>query len=318
VRTPVDAKGLPRGFSVPFLAFQEELRGRRYSESGQYNLSSALGRFFAYLQGQRIKSLRSVREEDIVSFARQLQKTKTRYGRPFAARSFEMHMGCIRTFFAFLDRRDMILMNPAEHVSFPRVDRLPRTVLSVAEARCLMAEPSEGTDVGLRDRAILEVLYGTAIRHGECLRLDISDADLSRGQLFIRTGKGRKDRAVPIRGRAAVALEKYLRVVRPSLCRDPNEHALFLTAFGRRISKVTSGLMISCHARTAGIEKRVTAHVLRHSCATHLLKGGADVRHIQKILGHSTLKTTMIYTRVDLSDLRRMLDNSHPRGRRRR
>jgi integrase/recombinase XerD len=175
-----------------------------------------------------------------------------------------------------------------------------------------MAAPFPGSVLGKRDRAALETLYGTGIRRGECVRLDLTDLDLGQGVLLVRDGKGRKDRFVPVAGRAALALDLYLRE-RPALVSDPREGALFLSRFGRRLGKVGLAALVARHALAA----RVSAHphALRHACATHLLKGGADVRHVQELLGHKSLQTTALYTRVGVEDLRQVLARCHPRER---
>jgi integrase/recombinase XerD len=178
-----------------------------------------------------------------------------------------------------------------------------------------MEGPRSDTDAGQRDRAILETLYGLCLRRGECARLDLSYVDLSAGTLLVRDGKGRKDRLLPVPGRAAAALGVYLRDVRPRLVRNPREGALFLTAWwGKRLSEVSLSFLLRRHAAAVGIS-RIHPHVLRHACATHLLRGGADIRHVQAILGHKKLETTGLYTRVVVEDLRQVFLRSHPRER---
>jgi integrase/recombinase XerD len=165
----------------------------------------------------------------------------------------------------------------------------------------------------LRDRAILETLYGTGIRRSECVRLDVKDLDLAEGLLLVRNGKGRKDRLVPVPGRAAAALDEYLRGCRPRLLQDLREEALFLSLRGRRLEVTGLRGLVGRHARAAGIGRPVSVHALRHAYATHLLRGGADVRHIQELLGHAQLETTALYTRVVTSDLREAIGRAHPR-----
>jgi site-specific recombinase XerD len=165
-----------------------------------------------------------------------------------------------------------------------------------------------------RDRAILEVLYGSGLRRSECAQLDLGDLDLGQETLWVRCGKGRKGRVVPLTGRAIGALGAYLRENRPSLALDPRERGLFLSErAGRRLTDSGLAKVVRREALAAGIP--VSAHGLRHACATHLLQGGADVRLIQKLLGHAKLATTSLYTRVDTSDLAAMLRRCHPRER---
>jgi len=184
----------------------------------------------------------------------------------------------------------------------------------------LMTAPSSSSWRGKRDRALLELLYGTGIRRGECVRLDVTDVDLQQGRLLIRNTKGKRDRIVPLAGRAAEALDLYVREVRPQLLQDPGERALFLSRYRKRagrLADVTLAVLVRKHAAAAAIA-RVHPHLLRHCCATHLLRHGADVRHVQELLGHQRLKTTALYTRVSTKELLEVLDRCHPRDRRNR
>jgi integrase/recombinase XerD len=194
----------------------------------------------------------------------------------------------------------------------PKLNRLPRQVLSRAQAQRLVEAPSAVTKLGQRDRAVLELFYGTGLRAGEVERLDVADVDLAQGRILVRDGKGRKDRVVPVAGRAAAALDLYLRQVRPLLLADPPNQALFLTLDGKRLDRHALAYLF----RKYGAELVVSPHRLRHACATHLLEGGADIRHIQALLGHKDIETTERYTRVALGDLRAVLERAHPRGRR--
>ncbi|MGH9319151.1 MAG: tyrosine-type recombinase/integrase, partial [Vicinamibacteria bacterium] len=181
--------------------------------------------------------------------------------------------------------------------------RLPRRVLTKAEARRLVNAPSRSSVQGQRDRAILEVLYGTGLRRGECLRLDVTDVDLAQELLLVRSGKGKKDRMVPLTRQAASALDLYLREGRPELVKDSLELALFLSKYGLRLSPTRLSELLSQHAQAARIEGTVFPHALRHAYATHLLKGKASIRHVQELLGHQSLQSTAIYTRVNIEDL---------------
>ena len=294
-------------------AFIEDLRAKRYSPGGEDQARMVLPRFFAQLREQGVGDLRAVTEAHLAAYVRGLSRQRTKYGRPLSLSTRAIYIGVLRRFFAFLDRRSVILRNPALHLRYPRRDTIPRGVLSEAEAERFMETPPDSTRGGQRDRAILETLYGTGVRIGECARIDVSDLDLASGRLLVRDGKGRKDRFVPVSGRAAAALALYLRDVRPALVHDPAEAALFLSFFGTRLKQGTLYVLVKRHARTARL--RVSPHGLRHACATHLLARGADLRHIQALLGHSLLDTTAVYTRVNVSGLRQVLDRAHPRGR---
>jgi site-specific recombinase XerD len=200
--------------------------------------------------------------------------------------------------------------NPARALSLPKSTSLPRGILSIPQARRLMAAPFPGSVIGQRDRAILELLYGTGLRLGEVARTDVTDLDLPSGLLLVRNGKGRKDRLVPICGAAAAALDSYLRNSRPELVARIDS-ALFLSRDGARLGAAVLRARIQYYGRRLGV--RLTPHALRHSCATHLLRGGADLRHVQALLGHRRLTTTALYTRVAISDLRAVVARCHPR-----
>lgn len=176
-----------------------------------------------------------------------------------------------------------------------------------------MNAPNPWMPLGLRDRAILETFYGTGIRLSECLNLQLSDLDLAQGLFLVRNGKGKKDRVLPVPAQAAKALERYLQEARPLLVRDPRIGYLFLSVRGRRLSQTALSEAIYGYGKEAGIPWRVSPHILRHTCATHLIRGGADVRHVQKLLGHEYLDTTAIYTRVAVKDLREVVEKRHPR-----
>jgi site-specific recombinase XerD len=176
-----------------------------------------------------------------------------------------------------------------------------------------MGAPHCGSLIGLRDTALLELFYGTAVRLSECARLDLQDLDLAEGLLLVRNGKGKKDRVVPVAGRAAVALRRYLDETRPAFIHDPKEDAVFLTKHGDRLGKVSIDLIVRRYGEALGL--KVSPHRLRHACATHLLKGGADVRHVQELLGHRFIETTARYTQVAIEDLRQAVGRAHPRER---
>jgi site-specific recombinase XerD len=238
------------------------------------------------------------------------------HGDPLSPHSRRSYLVLLQRFFRFLLRRGLILADPMLDVSMPRVSKLPSLVLSRSQARRLIESPSPFTPVGKRDRALLEVLYGAGLRVAECARLELRDVDLGKGTLFVRQGKGKKDRVVPFAGQAAQALDLYLREGRPALVRGAREQALFLSSSsGRPLPSETIQLVVREHARQAGLELKITPHVLRHTYATHLIQGGASVRHVQKLLGHASLQSTAIYTRVLPKDLAKVVEKAHPRER---
>jgi integrase/recombinase XerD len=197
--------------------------------------------------------------------------------------------------------------------------RLPRSLphpLGNEEVRRLVEAPDLSTPAGLRDRAVLELLYGAGLRVSELTGLDVDDLDLDEG--FVRVvGKGGKEREVPMGQHARASLEAYLRRARPALAGPRTRGAVFLNARGGRLTRQSCATLVARHAEAADVGRRVSPHDLRHSFATHLLEGGADVRVVQELLGHASVATTQIYTLVTKEHLREVYLTAHPRARRR-
>ena len=194
----------------------------------------------------------------------------------------------------------------------PRVPRqLPKVLLSVAEVEHILNQPDVMTASGLRDRALLETFYSSAIRRMELARLALYDADLAQGTLMIRQGKGRRDRLVPLGARACAWLQRYLDEVRPVLTMRNDETALFLNDYGDPFSPSGLSSLVRHHLRHAGILQG-SCHAFRHACATHMLENGADIRFIQVLLGHAQLTTTEIYTSVSIGKLKEIHAATHP------
>jgi integrase/recombinase XerD len=229
----------------------------------------------------------------------------------------------VRAFFQWMARQHHLLYNPASELELPRQQqRLPRHILSVAEVEqvlnaCDVSDPL-GNPLGLRDRAMLETLYSTGMRRGELTSLRIDDVDLARGTVFIRQGKGGKDRVVPIGERACRWIEKYLFHVRPDLVDVDDDGALFLARHGEGMQAkqlsviVRNAIERADLERFAGVHPNAACHLLRHACATHMLENGADIRYIQALLGHADLSTTEVYTRVSIAQLKAVHDKTHP------
>ncbi len=208
-------------------------------------------------------------------------------------------------------------MNPAAELELPRLPkRLPRAVLSVSEMERVLMQPDITSPLGLRDRAILEVLYSTGIRRMELVGLDVSDLDAERGTLLVREGKGAKDRLVPIGERAIRWTEQYLDKARPLLARRAlTDHAgrvLFLSARGTRIRATKLTERLHQYVVNAGIEKPGSVHIFRHTMATLMHDAGADIRDLQEMLGHAQLSTTEIYTHVSIERLKQVHTETHP------
>ena len=268
-----------------------------------------------------------------------------------SASTVTVHVVAMRRFFDFLTLSDVLLVNPARHIKPPRVPRhLPRNVPSVMEMRKLLSARGRKRPLAVRDQAILELFYGTGLRTAELCHLLLTDFEADRGILFVRHGKGGKDRVVPVGEKAAQALLQYLVLRRkaPASAAPPiarpirararsdggpgqrrrfemgpplsaawysNAPQLFVNQFGRPMTGDAIKDVVATAVKRARLKRHVSPHALRHAFATHLLQGRADIRHIQTLLGHSSLRTTEIYTRVDTSDLARVLKRCHPRER---
>lgn len=230
----------------------------------------------------------------------------------------------LRAFYAYLRRHGRVAVNPVLRISAPKLpQRLPRP-LTRAEVDALLAAPDASTPQGQRDRAMLELLYAGGLRVSELLALDLAAVDLIQGQLRVM-GKGAKERIALIGRPAVAALRAYLAEGRPKLLasaggadqpRGRKLEAVFLNRFGQRLSISMFTRTLSAYAAAAGIAHRVTPHMLRHSFATHLLDGGADLRSVQELLGHEQAGTTQIYTQVSQAQLKETVLRAHPRARR--
>lgn len=224
-----------------------------------------------------------------------------------------MRLQSLRTFFRWLAREHVIEMSPAELLELPRPEhRLPKNILTTSQVESIMATCDLKTAIGLRDRAILELLYSSGLRRFEVAALKVWDVDLDERTVHVVLGKGKKDRYVPLTERAAHWIRKYRDEVRPFLAMEPDHGYLFLTVYRNGLVPERISEIVRTASRAAGLPRLVSPHVFRHTMATMMLEGGADVRYVQAMLGHATLSTTEIYTRVAIRKLREVHALSHP------
>ena len=275
-----------------------------------------LRRYVAFLSHRDVEEPETVDEGAIRSFVASLSaSTHGPEERPYRATSVARALSAVRSFHRFLLREGVTTRDPAVGVPHPRLPRsLPRP-LPVDDVRRLLEAPDPTTPAGLRDRAILELLYGSGLRISELTGLDVDDIDVESASLRV-LGKGGKEREVPLGSFASSAVTGYLTRGRPALASGASRGALFLNARGGRLSRQSCARSLTRYVRLAGIDRRVTLHTLRHSFATHLLEGGADVRVVQELLGHASVATTQIYTLVTSQHLREVYESAHPRARR--
>lgn len=230
-----------------------------------------------------------------------------------SAATIRRQVSAIRTYYGFLLGEGTVEHDPSDRLEMPRRGRKLPDVLSVPEVESLLAAPRADEPLAWRDRALLELGYGAGLRASELCSLTVSQLLLSDGLVRV-VGKGNKERLVPIGRQVLGPLSIYLRQVRPTLDKGKSGDRVLLNARGQPLSRVGAWSIVKRRAREAGIRKRVTTHTLRHSFATHLLEGGADLRAVQEMLGHADLSTTQIYTHVDREYLRSVHRQFHPRG----
>ena len=270
-----------------------------------------LKRFDEFLTARKKKKVEEVNREDIVDFLSSLYKQK------LDSRSVSRYLVSLRSFFKFALMEELVRVDPTENLESPKIRQSLPTYLRKDEMERLMEAPNIATPFGLRDRAMLEVLYSSGLRVTELLNLRISDVDLRSG--YVRcVGKGDKERLVPIGRKAISAVEAYLNGARPKFVRSgaPPQHSqiLFLTRASRRLSRITIWKILHDYGIKLGLRGRLTPHKLRHSFATHLLEGGADLRSVQLMLGHADISTTQIYTHVVEERLKEIYKAHHPRA----
>ncbi len=233
-------------------------------------------------------------------------------GAPLTISMQYQYLAPLKTWFKWLSRQHHILANPAADLDLPKQPKcLPRSVPSVQEVEAILSEADPASAKGLRDRAMLETLYATGLRRMELPGVSIYDIDLNRGVLWVRHGKGGRERVVPLGERAMAWLDKYLRDARPQLLVDDTT-ALFLTDYGEPVPPHYVADKVKRYMQFAGVNKPGSTHLLRHACATHMLEGGADIRYIQEMLGHANLQTTEIYTHVSIDKLIAVHGATHP------
>jgi integrase/recombinase XerD len=238
-----------------------------------------------------------------------------RGGRTLAINTQLARLGCIRRFFAWLCRDGILPANPASDLDLPRKQAraLPKS-LSPEEIDRLLALPDIASPFGLRDRTILELFYSTGVRRTEMTRLEVGDYDPHARTLLVRRGKNGKSRLLPVGGHAAFWLDRYLTEARPLIAYLPAETALFLSGYGTAFTPAYLGTWVAKQMKRVGITKPGASHLFRHSCATHMHENGADIRHVQEMLGHARLDTTQIYTHVSIKALQEVHARCHPHG----
>ncbi len=266
-----------------------------------------LARFSRFLEDAGVTGVADVSRDHVLDFVVTLQEDG------LSSRSVARHLVSIRMFFKYQDRQGRVEANPAAQVDSPKLWRRLPEVLTTEEVETLLNQPNQDTAGGLRDAAMLEVLYATGLRISELISLTMRDLNLELG-CVTTMGKGRKQRLVPMGRKAREVLQRYLDQARPALLRHGPTPYVFLSRLGAPMSRQAFWKTIKKYAAMSGITKNISPHKLRHSFATHLLEHGADLRSVQMMLGHADISTTQIYTHVTRERLKEIHRKYHPRG----
>jgi len=294
------------------------LRVKNYSEQTITNRHVYLRYFIAWCEQRGIARPADITRPILERYARYLYYYRgAKSGKPLTFRSQHARLTPVRALFKWLVRQNYLLSNPASELELPKLEkRLPKHVLSIAEVEAVLSAPDVEDELGIRDRAILELFYSCGMRRRELMSLHLYDLDTERGTLMIRQGKGSKDRMLPVGERALDWADKYITDVRPGLVCEPDEGVLFLTAEGQMFTANHLSHLVRKYILAADIGKTGSCHLLRHTMATLMLEGGADVRFIQEMLGHANLETTQIYTQVSIRKLQEIHAATHPSAKR--
>jgi len=266
-----------------------------------------INRFLDFLLAKRIQEIKDISKLDLRAFLQFLKR------KDLSSRSIARNLVSIRMFLRFLQQEGILEINPAEEIESPKTTKTLPEVLSLQEVERLLEQPDTQTTLGVRDRAMLEILYATGMRVSELTRLPLHQINLEGGYVLLY-GKGSKERIVPLGAEAMRRVGDYLKRSRELLAKGRESLFLFISRSGKPMSRQQFWKNIKAYGRKAGIKKRITPHLIRHSFASHLLEGGADLRSVQMMLGHVDISTTQIYTHVTGERLKKIHQRYHPRG----
>ncbi len=290
------------------------LRAQSFAERTVGARLAEMRHFLSFLAGRGVTEAHQITRLEVEAYQLSLLHQRKTDGAPLAIRTRHTKMSAVLGFLRFLHHSKVILLNPGRHIVQPRLPgRLLPELPTEEQVVKLLEAPDVSCPLGLRDRAVLEVLYSSALRNKELRDLKLEDLDLGRLQLRVQNGKGRKSRVVPLGEPAAAWLEEYLSQGRAYFLRRQENGFVFLTIRGNRMPNGALCLLVKKYNKLSKIGCKVTPHILRHCCSTHMLARGAEIRHLQELLGHASPATTQVYTQVDLSQLRAVHQRCHPR-----
>jgi integrase/recombinase XerD len=303
----------PHNLAAYCNAYLEYLAVRGYTETTITGRRYMLDAFLRWCQERELIRADTITLPILESYARHLYRFRKANDKPLSSSAQRARLTGVKELFRWLCRSHHILYNPASELEMPRKEkRLPEEPLSIAQVEAVLGQPDLADPLGVRDRAIMELFYSTGIRRSELAHLQIYSVNQERRTVQIRQGKGRKDRVVPVGTRALVWFERYLCDVRPLLVFDLNETTLFLSSYGEAFNPDVLSRKVTKYIKAAEIGRQGSCHLFRHTCATHMLEGGADIRFIQQLLGHEKLETTQIYTEVSIQQLLEVHARTHP------
>lgn len=311
---PIGNANDPHGMAALLEKYLEWLKVKNFSTRTVEIRRTCVGYFMEWAEQRGLVRPSEVTRPILERYQRYLFHYRKANGEPLSIRTQVSRLGSLKSWFKWLAKHNHILYNPAGELEMPKIEfRLPKHVLTAKEAEQVMALPNVSEPLGLRDRAILETLYSTGMRRMELVGLNLYDLDMERGTVMIRQGKGKKDRMIPIGERALFWIARYLNDARPELIvGDRSGDVLFLTNLGEAFHPVHMTKLVRDYILAANLGKKGSCHLFRHSMATLMLEGGADVRFIQAMLGHAKLDTTMVYTQVSIRKLKEIHSATHP------
>lgn len=310
---PIGSLNDPEGFGCLGEKYLHDLAVKNGSPQTIENKHQELIRFVDWCSIRSIECPAGLTLKMAEGYQKHLHHYRKDDGKPLSITTQRGRLTIIKMFYRWLVKTHYLPYSPWENIELPKLPKqLPKAVFSEQEVEKVLQQADVNTPVGLRDRAIMETLYSTGIRRKELLSLQINDVDRFRGLVRINEGKGQKDRIIPIGERALYWIGLYLTESRPELVNDINEQTLFISHFGSPLSRSTLTERLRDFIVAAGIDKPGSVHVFRHTTATLMLENGADIRHIQAMLGHEDLSTTQVYTHVAVTHLKDVHRQTHP------
>ena len=287
-----------------YTSFMTDIRHKSLNTVESYKRD--VTQYISYLDGTGVTDISSTTKTTVLSYLLYLQKV----GR--ASSTVSRTLASLRSYYLFMMQNGVVKSNPTSNLEAPHVEKKIPKILSGEEVELLLEQPKNCDNKGIRDKAMLELLYATGIRVSELINLDVSDVNVPMS--FVRCKGGKKERIIPMGHQAKDALENYINNVRKYMVKDENETALFVNCSGARLSRQGFWKLIKYYQHIAGIETDITPHTLRHSFAAHLLENGADLHSIQEMMGHADISSTQVYSRMMNSKIKDVYAKAHPRA----